>query len=854
MKVVKFLISSLALSLWAVATPEISLPIDQVLTPEGIQLALPGVRPKAIALSPDGRLLVTSGANNRLYTLDPGRGTLLQTVPLLGEKAQVSFTGLAFTPDGRRLYLADFNGTIRVFVVGPTGTISNLRTFGLPPARAPRRAEEIPSGLALSADGRRLYVGGNLSNGLWELDADSGAVLRRFEVGVEPYDVVLCGGKAYVSNWGGRRPGATSLTGPAGRGTVVRVDPIHSTASEGSVSIVDLVAGRVVAELLTGRHASGLACSPDGRSVVVANANDDTVSVIDARSDRVVETISLRWHPEDLFGASPNALAFDREGRTLFVCNGTENAVAVIAFRPGQSHFRGLIPVGWFPAAVAFDVRRNLLAVANEKGDGRQSWRETKAGGFNSHDFVGSVSFVPVPTTDRLKTLTAQALANYRRSVMAAAMLPARPGEPARPIPRRAGEPSVFRHVIYVIKENRSYDQVLGDLPTGNGRPDLCIFGEPFTPNLHRLAREFVLLDNTYCAGVLSADGHMWATTGIATDYVEKSFWAFPRSYTYGGWEDGVDAMAYAPTGFIWDNAMAHGVTVRNYGEFMLPVVRWADPRRKDAPAYADIRADYAHRTGRISIGCSPGLAALGPVSKTDTIGWDLDVSDQFRADQFIAELRRFEKSGDLPRLIILYLPQDHAHGTVPGAPTPAACVADNDLAVGRVVEALSHSRFWPDTCLFSFEDDPQNGWDHVSGYRTTAYVVSAYTKRQATVSARYTQPGLLRTIELILGLPPMNQMDASARPWAECFNARPDLTPYAAVPNQVPLDQINPPLSALADPVLRRDAVVSAGLPFAEADQCPEDVLNRILWRAQRGSRAPYPQWAVLADPADDD
>jgi YVTN family beta-propeller protein len=854
MKVVVLLFSFLAPSFGAGPRPEIPLPIDQVLTPEGVQFALPGVRPKAIALSPDGRLLVASGTNNRLYVFDPGRGTLLQTVPLLGEKAQVSFTGLVFAPDGRHLYLADFDGTIRVFAVGADGTVSNLRAFGLPPAHAPRRSEEIPSGLALSADGRRLYVGGNLSNGLWELDAATGAVLRRFEVGVAPYDVVLCGGKAYVSNWGGRRPEPTSPIGPAGRGTVVRVDPVRSAASEGSVSIVDLASGRVVAELLTGRHASGLACSPDGRHVVVANANEDTVSVIDARTDRVVETISLRWHPQDLFGATPNALTFDRTGRTLFVCNGTENAVAVISFRPGQSRFRGLIPVGWFPAALAYDAKRNLLVVANEKGEGRQGWRETKAGGFNSHEYIGSVSFVPLPGTSRLKILTAQALANYRREVMAAAALPARPGEPARPVPQRAGEPSVFRHVIYIIKENRSFDQVLGDMGEGNGDPDLCIFGEPVTPNLHRLARDFALLDNTYCAGVLSADGHMWATTGIATDYVEKSFWAFPRSYPYGGWTDGVDAMAYAPTGFIWDNARAHGVTVRNYGEFMLPHVRWTDPQQKGVPAYADIWADYLHRTGRVSIACSPGVTTLGPVSKVDTIGWDLDVSDQYRADRFIAELRQFEKSGDLPRLIVLYLPQDHAHGTVPGVPTPAACLADNDLAVGRVVEALSHSRFWADTCLFAFEDDPQNGWDHVSGYRTTAYVVSAYTRRHVTVSARFTQPGLLRTIELILGRPPMNQMDASALPWGECFTAAPDLTPYTAVANRVPLDQLNPPLSALTDPILRRDAVVSAHLPFAEADQCPEDVLNRILWRAQRGSRAPYPQWAVLADPGDDD
>jgi DNA-binding beta-propeller fold protein YncE len=864
------------------ALPGSLLPVDQTLTPYGKQVYLPSVRPKVLALSPDGRLLVTSGSTDRLIVLDPVTGEIRQTTALPLEKrlipatgsnplfmlmpelpAEVSFTGIAFSPDGTRLFLSGVNGTIKVFTVEKNGSVHGLGSFALPPANAPRRRAEVPSGIAVSADGRRLYVAANLSNGLLELDAETGSVLRRFEVGVEPYDVVLGGDTAYVSNWGGRRPDRQSATGPAGKGTFVRVDSTRFIASEGSVSMVDLASGHVL-ELVTGRHASGLAATGDGRFVAVANAGDDTVSVIQTSTHSVVETFSLRWHSGDLFGASPNALAFDKKGRVLFVCNGTQNAIAAVSFGPEARWFEhifspkpsrllGLIPVGWYPGAVAWDEARKALYVANLKGEGRQTISPSRSG-YRTHGFIGSVSLVPRPDRDRLMQLTGEVLANYRRAVVETARLPARPGEPPRPVPERVGEPSVFRHVIYIIKENRCYDQILGDMKEGNGDPSLCVFGEKVTPNQHKLAREFVLLDNAYCAGILSADGHMWATTAFATDYVEKSFSAFPRSYTYGGYIDGFDAMAYSPAGFIWDDAVAHGVTLRNYGEFMLSKIRWTDPKRKDKLSDPEIYRDCLNETGEVAVSCTPGIPSLAAFSKRDTIGWPPTVPDTYRVDRFLEEFRGFVRSGNLPAFIILYLPEDHTFGTNPGMPTPAAMVAGNDLAVGRVVEALSHSRYWKDTCLFATEDDPQDGWDHVSGYRTTSYVASAYTKRRATVSERYTQPGMLRTIELMLGLPPMNQMDASAAPWAACFQETPDLTPFDAVPAGVSPLQMNPPPTAIKDATLRREALISAHLPFDQADQCPEDVLNRILWHAQMGSKAPYPQWAVLAHPTDPD
>jgi YVTN family beta-propeller protein len=843
------------------------LPVSQILTPAGQQVELPGLRPQVLALSPSGRLLVTSGKTHELVVLDAATGSIRQRVALPSEQAnepapdtvsahilkpdpegQVSFTGLVFAPDGSRLYLANVNGSIKVFTVGPDDQVKPSHSIPLPPARAPRRKEEIPSGLALSADGLKLYVVGNLSNRLLELDARTGQVLRGFDVGVAPFDVVIAGRKAYVSNWGGRRPEAQSLTGPAGQGTKVRVDPVRHIANESSVTVIDLASGQVLEEIALGLHASAMALAPGGRHLVVANAASDTLSVLDTRTDRVVETISVRWQPRDYFGASPNALAFAPSGKTLYVAHGTQNALAVVAFKPGRSKLQGLIPVGWFPGAVVFDAPRKRLLVANIKGIGRGR-TSTKTGRteFNSHQYFGTLSLVPVPDSTELVRHTRTVLANCRRERIEASQLPARPNQPPRPVPERVGEPSVFKHVVYVIKENRTYDQVLGDLPAGNGDPSLCIFGEATTPNQHKLAREFVLLDNTYCSGILSADGHQWADSAFATDYMEKSFAGFPRSYPDGMDDDDVDALAYAPTGFIWDNALEHGLSLRDYGEFAITGKKWIDPARQGKIQFLDHWRDFTHGTPAIRIWSRPAIESLRPYLCTNTVGWDMDVPDVWRAAQFIRELKQFEQSGAFPNLVIICLPNDHTSGTKAGAPTPAAQVADNDLAFGQIVEAISRSRFWKETCILAIEDDPQDGWDHVSGYRTTAYVASPYTRRGAVVRTQYNQPGLLRTIELILGLPPMNQMDAAATPMFDCFTDTPDFTPFTAVPNRVPLDEMNPEPKAIRDPLLRRHAYASNRLPLDRIDQCDEDTLNRILWHAMKGSAAPFPAWAVL-------
>jgi DNA-binding beta-propeller fold protein YncE len=852
------------------------LPVNQIVTPVGLQVELPGLRPQVLALSPDGRILATSGKTNEIVLLDPASGEILgrvrppadDAVRPAGDddsdrnlkpdgQAIQSYTGLVFAPDGRRLYMSNVHGSVKVFAVRDETVVPSY-SIQLPPANAPERARDIPSGLAVSADGSRLYVCGNLSNRLFEIDAATGDVLRTFDVGVAPYDVILVGDRAFVSNWGGRRPGPNDLTGPAGKGTRVRVDPVRHIASEGTVSVVDLKTAQL-REVFVGLHASALAVAPDGRHVVCANSAGDTLSILDTATGDVVDTAWTKRTPADLYGAMPNALAFSPDGERLYVCNGAQNAVAVMDWEPderGGTKLLGLIPVGWHPGAVVVDPARQRLAVANIKGLPVKPKPRGASEGFNSHHYHGSVSILPIPGDDDLPPLSERVARNMRAGTIRDALAPPRPDQPPRAIPERIGEPSLIEHVVYVIKENRTYDQVLGDMPQGNGRPELCIFGAEITPNQHALAREFVLLDNAYCCGILSADGHNWSTSAVATNYLERSFAGFPRSYPDGMEDADADAIAWSPAGFIWDSAIKHGKTIRNYGEFMMPRVGWRDAKRPGRPDFAACFSAWraGPDAGEVRFASEPAIESIRPFSPSACVGWDMSVPDQFRADFILRELADYERQGRYPNLVIICLPQDHTSGTDPRCPTPAACVADNDLALGRIVAALSKSRFWPKMAIFAIEDDPQDGWDHVSGYRTTVYVAGPHVKRRATVSTRYNTTSILRTIGQILGMPPLNQFDASATPMTDCFTDIADPTPFVARPATVPLDQMNADPKAILDPVLKAGALASAAMNFREVDKAPEDALNRVLWHAMKGSAAPYPSWATRGGDDEDD
>ena len=844
------------------AKNRIVLPTSQTLTPAGKTTELPGMRPVAVAISPDGKLLATAGKTSQLVVFDLPVDKPPRFIPFPNEaapvddmatndmkpdrKGQISYTGLIFSPDGKRIYLSNVNGSIKVFSVAADGA-TPAGTWKLPGKSAPGRSAEVPAGLAVSANGKRLYVCGSLSNQLHELDTATGKVLRSIPVGMIPFQVVLRGGTAYVSNRAGRRPVEGDAVETSGRGVDVRVAGPLSLVAPGTVSAIDLKTGVSLAEIEVGQQPGAMALSPDGRHLVVANADADTLSVIDTQTRKVVETPSVRWKIDDPFGASPTALTFLNPS-TLVVCLGTQNTLAAFDFTPGKTTLRGMIPTAWFPSGVVFDAKHRTLHVSNMKGlgSGAHLIREKKDA--RTRAYFGTLSHIPLPDRDELEELTEHVLDNYRIDVVRHALLPPRSGQTPVPVPERSGEPSVFKHVVYIIRENRTYDQVLGDMPEGRGKEELCIFGEKITPNIHKLARDFVLLDNTYCSGILSADGHNWSLSAIANDYLERSFAGFPRAYPDGLGKNDIDVLAWSPQGFLWSAVDKVGGTARVYGEMCIGETRFTDPKKKGTPSFTDFYRDHLAGTSFCTFETQPAHASVAPFLATNYPAWAYNIPDQIRADIFIAHLKACER-GDakFENLHILSLPNDHTVGTKAGFPTPAATVADNDLALGRIIEAVGNSSFWTNTCVITIEDDPQAGWDHISGFRTVCLVASPYTKRGQTISTHFNQPGLIRTIGLMLGFPPLNQMDAGSTPFRDCFTDIPDYAPYQVVPNQVPLDQLNPSVAMQPHPKMKELALTSETLPLDTLDACDEDVLNRILWFAMKGPESSYPTWAVV-------
>ncbi len=801
-------------------------PTYQWIRPAGQTADFAG-RPVDLALSPDGRTLWVK-EHRGLTALDTATWTVRQE--LKTKESGSSPHGLALSRDGRRLWLSGATHALWETLIDEHGAASWGRKLTLPGPGG--KGNPHVGGLTLSHDESKAYVCLSRNNSLAIVDLASGTLLREIPVGVAPYDVVCLPSPngerwAFVSNWGGRHPHKTEPQVDSS-GTPALVDH-RSVAASGTVSLVDLAEGREIAQIVTGLHPSDLQLSHDARWLYVANANSDSVTVIDTASRSVVHQVLVQPAPGLPFGSAPNALALAPDGRHLFVANGGNNAVAVLRLNaPSQPRLEGFIPAGWYPGGLL--ATTDQLYVANVKGIGSRNPDPSKKG-WNSHQHRGSVTRVPPPSPAQLADYTRQVVADARvPEILRAWERTRNPRRPA-PVPARLGDPSVFEHVVYIIKENRTYDQVFGTLRQGNGDPSLCMFGPDVTPNHHALAQQFVLLDNFYCNGVLSADGHAWATEGYATDYLEKSFGGWTRSYPFAG----DDPLSYAPTGFLWDNALLHGLSFRNYGEMR---------KTSTLPANAtfeQILEDYQSGAGQITLRHDMGIDTLQRFTCPDSPGWNMRVPDQMRADAFLREFRQFEQDGRWPNLVIIYLPNDHTSGTRPGNPTPRAQVADNDLALGRIVDAISHSRFWPKTCIFVLEDDPQNGFDHVDGHRSLCLVVSPYTKRGAVVSHFYNQTSVLHTMQRILGLPPMNQMDALAPLMTACFTPQPNLAPYDCLPISIPLGEMNPAAASLAPPA-RHWANLSAQLPLDEPDRADEDTLNRILWHAVRGVEAPYP------------
>jgi YVTN family beta-propeller protein len=790
-------------------TGNILVPTSQLLTPAGQSVTFSG-RPVDLAFSPDGKTLAVLNMADITF-IDVKKAKIKKTLSLQSAEADCenearegSFGGILYGADGT-LYYSTVQG-LGVYRQGKRSLVPM----------------EIPCGLAFSPDKKSLYVAINGKDQLGVVDLKTLELREVMDVGVAPFGIAVGkDGRIFVSNWGGHMSGGSQASAATYNSRAL-IDK-NGAANDGTVSVVDLAQANI-RTIPVGKLPCGLALSKDGQRLYVANANSDTVSVVDTEANQVVQTLGTR--PAALpFGSAPQALALSGDGRKLYITNAGNNAIAEVELASGE--VIGMIPTAWYPGAVS--LRDGLLAVANIKGYGALAG---PAGKRDIHEYLGSVSLIPVPGSGGLKTMTSQVDQNNRLARALAELRP--PRKDAKPValPERHGEPSLIKHVLYIIKENKTYDGVFGDLSEGEGDPSLCMFCDD-TPNEHKLAKEFVLLDHFYCSGTLSADGHQWTDEAYVTAYLEKSFGGFPRSYP----SEGQDALALAPSGFLWSNAVSHGLTFRNYGEMCKATLV------PENATWRDYWSDYQHGTHKVGLKVEANVGPLNPYTCPAYPGWPMTIPDVAKARTFIEELKGFEKKGQMPAFMTMCLPNDHTGGTGPGSPTPKAQVADNDLALGQIVEAVTHSKFWKETAILVVEDDSQGMPDHVDAHRSPAMVISPYTRRHSVVRTNYTQCGMAKTIELLLGLPPMNQFDLAATPLRGCFDGALDTGGYTAAPSAVPLDSMNLSLDQLG-PKARYWAEQSMQIPMTEPgrDEKQDRIFSEILWHATRGYDTPYP------------
>jgi YVTN family beta-propeller protein len=679
-----------------------------------------------------------------------------------------------------------------------------------------------------------VYVVLNGNNELLKIRWSDRSIVWRTATGVAPYGVAIANKKIYVSNWAGGTA-ADSLKERAGvPWGLAYTNPRTGATAGGTVSVFDAGTGKILKEITVGLHPNAVKSSKDGRYVYVANGSSDEVTVINTKANTVAESIDvgLLKGKNSLQGSTPNALELNDNNTILYVANGFDNAVAVVQLGKnasvtgtGRSKVKGYIPTEAYPGGLK--LVKGLLVVTNLESDGANVIDQNKQAR-SIHNQLASVSIVPEPDKKLLEKYTLEVAQLNLLNRTEQLLLPAREGIAPVPVPERLGEPSVFKHVVYIIKENKTYDQVFGDMPAGKNDSSLCIFGEKITPNMHALAKQYGWLDDYYASGKSSAEGHQWTDAGMVSDYVEKSVRAWFRSYPHRQ----EDALVYNKNGFIWNHALDHGKTVRIYGEACKTEY---DTKMKWADIYSQYKAgkkpDWYN---------SSTINRIRPIiSPTYPDCDNLVFCDQQRADIFIKEWKEYEQSGVLPNLLILSLPNDHSAGTSPNFPTPNAMVADNDLAVGRIVDMITKSRFWDSTVVFITQDDSQSGWDHISAYRTIGLTVSPYSSGKL-VTSNYNQTSMLRTIEQILGLPPMNIMDGTARLMTDCFVDTKNPVTYTFLPNNVPLDEMNKGLHVLQGKA-RKYALQSQQEVFNEVDGGEDDTMNRIIWFYEK-VEAKYP------------
>ncbi len=789
----------------------------EIIRAPGSQVQFYGL-PVDLVLSPDGTLVYIKNYTN-MWVVDAATWTLQQTLDYPASGA--SLHGIAVSPNGTHVYVTGCGNELYDWTVAQ-GSVTYSRTISL-------ATGSDPCGLAISADGTKAYVCLSIANKLAVVNLTSGTVSQQITVGIAPWDVVLSpdGSTAYVSDWGGRFSKAGDLT-ETSAGTAVVIDA-RGVAASGVVSVVNLATGLETTQVATGLHPSDLVLSKDGSTLYVANANSDTVTVINPQTKAVRETILVRPSATLPFGSSstlpfgtePGGLALSVDGTNLFVAAAGNNAIAVIELPNAQhtnSVVQGFFPTDWYPGAVAADS--NYVYVPNVKGLGTR-WGQPTAVSFSATgSYLGTANRIPIPSAEALSKYSAQVNKNGRISQMLETQQGPRAGQTPVPVPVHVGEPSVFQHVLYIIKENKTYDQMFGDMAQGNGNANLCIYPQWNTPNHHALAQQYVLLDNFYCNGVNSAVGHSWCTEANDSDHLEKSFGGFVRSYGISS-----DPLTFVSSGFIWNNVLQHGLSFRNYNELN---------DASSSASWLDFYTDYTNGTHAVTWVNTTGIASLKPYTSTNVPGWNLDIPDQVRAYGFIKDLNAAQARGTWEALHCLWLPDDHTGGTPPAK----AELADNDLALGQIVEAVTKSIFGSNTVIFVIEDDPQSGYDHVDGHRSICLVISPYTKRNQVVSTFYNQAGVLHTMEQIMGIPPMNQGDAMAPLMFDCFTNTPNFTPFTALPNNVDLVTGG---TAMLSPKARYYAKKVQKMDFSKADRINDDVFNRYIWHSIKGD-ARYP------------
>ena len=726
--------------------------------------------PLAVVTSPEGdRLVILLGGwrQQGIQVVDRESGTVTQTI-----EQPSAFLGLRFSPDGRKLYVSGGNEDVIFVYRWENKQAVSDGTIVIRPKKDPKdHGTAFPAGLACSDDGRLLYVTENLGDAVTVVDLSTRRVVQRLVTDRYPYAVIAVAGRIYVSCWGDD----TVNIFKNGRRTRVQV----------------------------GRHPSAMYLR-NGR-LYVASGSTDTIAIVDLRKEKVTGHLYDPPPAGPHEGSTPNALAFSGDGRKLFVAEADANAVAVFDIPSG--HLVGRIPTEWYPAALA-RAGKNIVVV-NAKGSG-----------------TGSNAALPQPGQPSIPKTPFYTLGQLTGSVMEFDE-----NIDARKTSRRVAAANgwnesrtrpvypPFKHVIYIIKENRTYDQVFGDIAEGDGDPKLLFFDEGSSPNHHALARQFALFDRFFCNAEVSPDGHNWSTAAYVTDYSEKSIPSTygggrGRPYDFEGTNRGQlvgddDDVAAPASGYLWNLALRKKISLRNYGEYV---------GESEGPAGA---ARF------IAL-----KSALAPYTSPDFPGFDMNITDQHRTDIWMRDFEQFVKDGNLPALEIIRLPNDHTYGAAAGKPTPRAYMADNDLALGRIVEAVSHSQYWRDTVIFALEDDAQNGPDHVDSHRSVLLAISAYSK-PGTVHRFVNTTDVLATIEEILGLGSMSQFDHFGRPLRSLFTQSPTIPPYSALKPAVPLDEKNPP---------GPDAKATAQLDFSREDAADEDQFNRILWRAIKGPAAPYP------------